>query len=209
MDFSWIDLIVIILVIRGMFVGYRRGLSGEALRFLGVFFALYLSFRFYEAGADRLVEGFGMGRRAAIAVSFGAISIVVIAFFYILSRVVQLLMQLPVLSALEKTGGIIFGGLKVLLLCFVVLIILALVKVEAISNAVSQKSYFGSIAIASVPGVYKFVARVYPDIESTSAKETVEKLPAVKQRTELDFFGNQKGAEESSESEYIKPESAD
>lgn len=208
MNFSWIDIIVILLVIRGVIVGYRRGFSGEALRFLGVILALFLSFKFYEPGANRLIQGFGVARRTAIAISFGTISLAVIVFFYLLNRMMQHLMELPLVAAMERGGGAVFGGLKALLFAFVVLIVLALVKVEAVSNAVSRDSFFGALAISSVPGAYRIVTRVYPEAESSSAEKVLEKLPAVKQRTELNFFTDQGGTEAEHDSDYIEPAQA-
>jgi len=187
MRFNWIDALVAVFVIRGMVIGHRRGLSGELIRFLGIVCALYLSFKFYEPGADRLIQRISLDRNVAIGLSFAGIFLAVLLFFYMVNQTVHRATQLPAIAALDKAGGTIIGGAKALLLACVALILLALVRVEAISNAVSQNSFFGPLAISAVPGAYKFAVRVYPRVQSLPATEVIEKLPAVRQRTELDF----------------------
>lgn len=182
LHFNWIDLVVAIIIARGVYLGYKRGLSGELLRFLGIVIALFLSYKFYEAGAERLMEKYDLERRIAIACSFAGISLAVIFFFYAANRMVQRMMDLPLVAAVEKGGGAILGGAKALLFACIALIVLALVKVEAISNAVSRDSYFGSLAISSVPGAYKLAVKVYPDAKKIPAEEVIEKLPDVKPR---------------------------
>ncbi|MCX6357953.1 MAG: CvpA family protein [Candidatus Aureabacteria bacterium] len=119
--------------------------------------------------------------------SFGAIFLAVITFFYMLNQTAHHLTQLPAVATFEHFGGAILGGAKALLFACLALILLALVKVESIATAVTQKSFFGPLAISSVPGAYKFVQRVYPRVDSLPAQEVIEKLPAVRRRTELEF----------------------
>lgn len=199
MRFNWIDAIVAVVVIRGMVIGHRRGLSGELIRFLGIVCALYLSFKFYEQGADRLIQRVSLDRNVAIGLSFAGIFLAVLLFFYMVNQTVHRATRLPAIAALDKAAGTIIGGAKALLFACVALILLALVRVEAISNAVSQNSFFGPLAISAVPGAYSVAVRVYPRVQSLPAAEVIEKLPAVRQRTELDFSigsqGDQKNAE--------------
>lgn len=187
MKFNWIDLLVALFVIKGMITGHRRGLSGELLRFLGIFIGLILSFKFYEQLAERIMGRFPMDHNVAIGCAFAAIFLAVLFFFYMLNQTVHRMTQLPPLAAVERAGGAVLGGAKALLLAGAVVILLALVKVQAISSAVSEKSFFGPLAISAVPGVYKFAVRVYPSVQSLPAEEVIEKLPAVRARTELDY----------------------
>jgi uncharacterized membrane protein required for colicin V production len=189
MKFHWLDLIVAIFILRGVIIGYRRGLSGELLRFLGILCALGLSFKFYEAGADRLLQHVSMERNIALGCSFTGIFLAVLIFFYMLNRTVHQMMEIPGIAFLEHGGGAILGGAKSLLFAFLALILLALVRVDRIANAVTQDSFFGPLAISAVPGAYKFASRVYPSVQSLPAEEVMQKLPGVRERTEFDFFG--------------------
>jgi len=204
MRFNWIDAIVAVFVIRGMVIGHRRGLSGELIRFLGIVCALYLSFKFYEQGADRLIQRISLNRNVATGLSFAGIFLAVLLFFYMVNQTVHRVTQLPAIAALDKAGGTILGGAKALLFACVALILLALVRVEAVSSAVSQNSFFGQLAIYHVPGAYEFVVGVYPGVQSLPGaevikNEVIKKLPAVKQRTELDFSIGSQGGQEKAE----------
>ena len=190
MKFHWLDLVVAIFILRGVVIGYRRGFSGELLRFLGILCALGLSFKFYEPGADKLLQRISVERNIALGCSFTAIFLAVLIFFYMLNKTVHQMMELPGIAVLEHGGGAILGGAKSLLFAFLALILLALVRVERIANAVTQDSFFGPLAISAVPGAYKFASRVYPQVQSLPADEVIQKLPAVRARTELDFFGD-------------------
>jgi len=188
MKFHWLDLAVALFVLRGVIVGYRRGFSGELLRFLGILCALALSFKFYEAGADKVLQRVSMDRNVALGVSFGGIFLAVIVFFYMLNQTVHHMMEIPGIAVIEHAGGAVLGGAKALLFAFLMLILLALVRVESISNIVTERSFSGPLAISAVPGAYKFVARMYPSVQTPQAEEVIQKLPGVKERTELDFF---------------------
>jgi membrane protein required for colicin V production len=187
MRFNWLDALVALFVIRGMVIGHRRGLSGELIRFLGIVCALYLSFKFYEPGADRLMQRVSLERNVAIGFSFAGIFIAVALFFYMVGQTARRAVQLPAIAAFDKLGGAIIGGAKAFLVACVALILLALVRVDAISNAVSQNSFCGPLAISAVPGAYRLAARVYPPVQSLPAREVIQKLPGVRQRTEMDF----------------------
>ncbi|MEJ2744526.1 MAG: CvpA family protein [bacterium] len=193
MRFSWLDALVALFVIRGMVIGHRRGLSGEIIRFIGIVCALYFSFKFYEAGADRLMQRVSLERNLAIGLSFAGIFLAVSLFFYMIGQTAQRATQLPAIAAFDKLGGAIIGGAKAFLFACVALILLALVRVDAISNAVSQNSFCGALAISAVPGAYKLAVRVCPQVQSLPATEVIQKLPAVRQRTELDFRAGAKG----------------
>ncbi len=187
MRFNWLDALVALFVIRGMVIGHRRGLSGELIRFIGIVCALYFSFKFYEIGADRLMQRVTLERNVAIGISFAGIFLAVSFFFYMISQTAHRATQLPAIAAFDKLGGTIIGGAKAFLFACVALILLALVRVDAISNAVSQNSFCGVLAISAVPGAYRLAVRVYPQVQSLPATEVIKKLPAVRQRTELDL----------------------
>ncbi|MEI6633372.1 MAG: CvpA family protein [Chlamydiota bacterium] len=180
MRFHWIDLVVVLFVVRGVVIGHRRGLSGELLRFLGILCAIALSFKFYEAAADRFAPHLPGGRNVAIACGFSAVFLCVLALFYMLNQTLHHLARLPGVAALEKTGGAVLGGAKAFLFACAVLILLALVKVERISNAVSQDSFFGQMAISAVPGAYRLAVRVYPPAQALPAGDVIKELPAVR-----------------------------
>ncbi|MDD5556164.1 MAG: CvpA family protein [bacterium] len=179
MRFSWIDALVIAAVLRGLWLGHRRGLSGELLRFVGILCALYLSFRFCEPASDKILEHLKVSERAAIGLAGAGIFLAVIVFFYMLNQTVHRMMTLPAIAAIERGGGAVLGGAKALLFSFAVLVMLALVKVEAISEAVSTRSFFGPLAIRLAPEAYRFAVRVYPEAQSSPAEEAIEKLPPV------------------------------
>lgn len=190
MNFHWIDLLVVLIVLRGIVLGHRRGLSGELLRFIGIICAIALSFKFYETAAARLPATLPGGRNTAIACGFSAIFLGVLAFFYMLNQTVRHLAQLPVIGALEKTGGAVLGGAKAFLFACAVLILLALVKVDRISNAVSRNSFFGPLAISGVPGAYKLAVRVYPPAKGIPADDVIENLPAVQMNVSSEVIGS-------------------
>lgn len=193
MRFNWLDALVALLVIRGMVIGRRRGLAGELIRFIGIVCALYFSFKFYEPGADRLMQRVSLERNVAIGLSFAGIFLAVSFFFYMISQTAHRATQLPAIAAFDKLGGAIIGGAKAFLFACVALILLALVRVDVISNAVSQNSFCGPLAISAVPGAYRLAVRVYPKVQSLPAAEVIRKLPAVRKRTEPDFGAGPQG----------------
>ena len=180
MRFHLIDLLVVLVVVRGVILGHRRGLSGEVLRFLGILFALSLSFRYYPAAADRFAPWLPDDENIRIASGFLAVFLAVFAFFYMLNQAVRHLARIPVISTVEKLGGAALGGAKAFLFACAALILLALVKVDRISNAVSRNSFFGPLAISAVPGAYRLAVHVYPPARELPADDVIEQLPSVK-----------------------------
>ena len=189
MKFNWIDILVAFFIVRGIIVGHRRGFSGELLHFVGIVCALYLSFRFYNPLAGELIQRVTMDRNIANGLAFTGIFLVVIFFFYMINQTARGMMQLPVVAALEKAGGALLGGAQAFLFASALLVLLALVNVESISTAVSRDSFFGPIAITTIPRAYHLAVRVSPEVQSPPVEEAIKKLPGVSARTDMDFLG--------------------
>lgn len=46
--FNWVDVLVIILLIRAGFVGWTKGLTLEFFKFIGIVVTMFVSLRFYD-----------------------------------------------------------------------------------------------------------------------------------------------------------------
>lgn len=184
MKFSWIDLLILLFVLRGVVVGHKRGFATEVMRFLGVIVGLFLAFKFREGVAGKLADRFALSEAVSSGCAFVLVFLIVIAVFYILSRVVRHLMELPLIATLERLGGAFLGGCKALLCAAVIMVLLALVKVDSIAGAVRHRSLFGSYAISAAPGVYRFVVRVFPAARSEEVTRALTSLSEEKESGE-------------------------
>tara|TARA_B100001093_G_scaffold487448_1_gene523727 strand:- start:2958 stop:3431 length:474 start_codon:yes stop_codon:yes gene_type:complete len=118
-----IDSICLIILIYGSYKGFRNGIVGELLSFLGILLGIYLSKTYYPIVDEYLVTIFDSTNQLVSLISVILIFSVTIILTKILSKVITKALNVMALGLLNKLIGSIFGLLKYLLiLCIITFI---------------------------------------------------------------------------------------
>ena len=118
-----IDSICLILLIYGSYKGFKNGIVGELLSFLGILLGIYLSKTYYPIVDEYLATIFDSTNQLVSLISVILIFSVTIILTKILSKVITKALNVMALGLLNKLIGSIFGLLKYLLiLCIITFI---------------------------------------------------------------------------------------
>ena len=118
-----IDSICLIILIYGSYKGFRNGIVGELLSFLGILLGIYLSKTYYPIADEYLATIFDSTNQLISLISVILIFSVTIIMTKILSKVITKALNVLALGLLNKLIGSIFGLLKYLLiLCIITFI---------------------------------------------------------------------------------------
>lgn len=128
-----LDWLFLLLIAGGVIRGYQKGLILQAFSLVGAIFALLVAFRFAGDFSEVLMKSFplpeevGGGwigllpiegiiyRAAAFLLLFVGVKVIV----SILARLFSGLVDIPVLSQLNRLGGIVFSLIQVFLILFI------------------------------------------------------------------------------------------
>ena len=118
-----IDSICLIILIYGSYKGFKNGIVGELLSFLGILLGIYLSKTYHPIVDEYLATIFDSTNQLVSLISVILIFSVTIILTKILSKVITKALNVMALGLLNKLIGSIFGLLKYLLiLCIITFI---------------------------------------------------------------------------------------
>ena len=143
-----IDSICLIILIYGSYKGFKNGIIGEVLSFLGILLGVYLSKTYYLVVDKYLVTVFDSTNQLISLISVILIFTLTIIFSKILSKVITKTLNIMALGLLNKLIGSLFGLLKYLLILCIITFIFSkandlLVFIE--TNKVEETQIFSKI----------------------------------------------------------------
>lgn len=119
MEFSYIDLIILVPVLYGLYKGFTKGLILSLATLVGLFLGIYGGVKFSHITSQYLFQEFEIDiPLVAFAVTFLAIMIGV----YMLGKLLSKFVDALALGIFNKIAGAIFGAGKIILILTVVLL---------------------------------------------------------------------------------------
>ena len=121
---NWLDLIIILILIGGVFSGYRNGLIGEVASLAGLILGIWGAVRFSWWAAE-LLEGFGLSFSLMPVISFVITFIVIVLVVQAVAGLVRHLLETISLGWFNKIAGIAAGVVKAAIISSVILILIS------------------------------------------------------------------------------------
>ncbi len=166
-QFNWIDILVIILTLRIVFVSFKFGLETEFFKFLGTFFGLYLALHYYFSLAVYLNGRTGAKSSPGEFLEFSSY-IFLLIFGYLIFWLFRLLIfkfiNAQINLILSKWLGFILGLCRAWLLCSIILL----------GFLIPQSVYFKDSVRYSLSG--KELVKVAPAVYTWTWKSIVSKF---------------------------------
>lgn len=166
---NWVDVLVIIVFLRSIYIGLKRGLIVEFFKLLGVIVAIVVSFHYYSHIADFLNAKSPLPLDLADFVSLLFLSALIIVLFKFIRDGFNVLVKAEVKSFFDKFAGFILSLLRAFSLSSLTLIILFSTNLDYLKSSVndsSSKNYLMNIA----PRIYSscfesFLVKFFPKEE--------------------------------------------
>lgn len=157
MKINWVDVLIVIYIIRAFFHGKKRGLSYEITALVSALFAWVVALHFYQVFGDRLSKWFLLNVPTGRVIAFAACGAGVLFLGAVLSRLMSKIMKLSFVPNVEKVGGCILGTLRGISMTALVVVALALLPIKLVQQEVYVSSFLGNYFVALSPKVYRWV----------------------------------------------------
>ncbi|MBU3958369.1 MAG: CvpA family protein [Candidatus Omnitrophica bacterium] len=155
-QFNWLDIVVLILILRIGYIALKNGLPVELFKFFGTIFSVYLSMHYYVLWAVYLQERIPLKNISLGFLrlfSFVALSALGYFIFLLLRKVFYRLITVEPVEKLNKWGGFILSMLRGILLLSLILFILVISNISYLNKS-ARNSYLGRRIFKVAPFVY-------------------------------------------------------
>lgn len=159
--FNWVDIIVIILLIRTCYVGTKSGFSLEIGRAVAIVAGFVVSFYYYnELGqfmSDHSFVPISWSKPLALLLVIVAAILIIKLTTVVLSKIVKLQFAPQV----EKIGGGVLGVMRGVFLSSVVLVVLGMLPSSYIEDSVYSRSLSGGYIVKVSIGLYNLLTKSF------------------------------------------------
>lgn len=175
-NINWVDLLVVILLIRSSYVGFTKGFGWELFRFIGYLSTAIAAVYFYEYTSQLLGDYFPVVQSFSNLVSFTVLYAGILFIFKFINLLIEKIIKIETFSAVEKFGGLLLGFLRGTILTGLLLISLVFVPVPYFEKSIKERSYTGQLALKTVPFLYEKIGMVFPALKFNQRNEALSEL---------------------------------
>lgn len=159
---NWVDIVVVIFLIRGGYIGLARGFSMELFQTLAAIATTVLSLFYYGMIAEWLVAHSFLSLQAANPISFLALVFSLLIVFKIVRILLFGILHLELFGGLERWGGFALGLARSFIFASLFLFVLTLFPLNYFREAIEEKSFSGAYIKGVAPGIFNFVVQFTP-----------------------------------------------
>lgn len=170
---NWVDVLVVILMVRMSYVSLSEGLSHVIFPFIGSIAIMVFGLHYYERLGSALSRGMaGTPVELTNFISFLGIVIVIWLLVRLLKGLLDKVVKVQWHPLVEKFGGLALGIARAYIITSIVLTILVLIPVPYMAHSIRDKSLSGKHVLAAGPGIRDRVSFLLP---SQKAKKPADK----------------------------------
>jgi len=116
-----IDVIIIAIFIWALIRGYLKGLVMQLAALIALLLGIYISIRFSTYLADYLALRFKANTRVTYFIAFGVLFALVVIIIHLSGRLIEKIMEISMLSFLNRLAGSVFSLIKSVLIIGVII----------------------------------------------------------------------------------------
>lgn len=156
---NWVDIFIVIVLLRISYVAVNTGLPIEIFKILGTLAAIYLSLHYYSSFAGTLQKFLGFSSISVgiyNLISFIGLAILGYMVFLILRNFLSRLMNLETVTVLNRWAGLALGTIRGFLLSSL-LIFMLVISGAGYFKASIKDSYSGKFVFKIAPAAYNLL----------------------------------------------------
>lgn len=163
---NWVDVLFLIIILRGVYTGAYRGFFTELFNVLGVCVAIVLSIHFYSSGANLLLKYLFVPFNMSNLISFMLIALCVYLLFQLVETIIRKLVKVEALpdfnKAVSKIGGPIVGFCRGIAVSIFVFLVLLLIPMDYVVNSAKVNSFSGKFFSQAATTLYQKTVSIFP-----------------------------------------------
>ena len=157
---NWVDILVLILVVRTCFIAAQSGFPIELFKFLGTLAAIYLSLHYYVVLADYAMNWLSLGGRTPVEFSefviFLVLAIAGYCIFVLLRSIFYRFLKMEAVSGLNKWGSLVLGVARGVFLASLIMFMMFISSIGYFRDSV-KASYSGRRLFMVAPDTYSWL----------------------------------------------------
>ena len=173
---NWVDIIILILLLRTTYTGFTRGLGYEVLNLIGLIATVVIAIHNYKYLGTFFVNRLDLPVEFSNFIGFLILAFGTVLVFRYIRNIFYRYLKVGIFPILERFGGLIFGFIRGCLLVSIVLLCLLLIPNSYIRGSIYHKSLGGMLFLKAAPTCYEYSTRLFPkyrDIKKTRIAEEI------------------------------------
>ena len=163
---NWVDLLVVILIIRISYVAFQEGLSHEIFPAVGSLAIIVLCLHYYKRIGIWISQNiFNMPLDLSNFLSFLLLAVMIGVIFKILKAFLDKIIKVEWHPFIERFGGLAIGIMRASLVASLILMIIALMPLSYLQWSIRDKSMIGMHFLRIGPTIYEKCSRILPTIK--------------------------------------------
>lgn len=158
---TWVDAIIVLLLVVMMLKGFVKGLVREGCELAGIVFAIFYAYKNYHYWGDELIYRFRLPELVARSLAFAIIVIVIAVLAGLVGMLLGKVLRYTPVGILDHIAGIGLGFAKGFILTCILLVLLTQLPLEGL-NAALNRSPLAQQVLGVVPRIYDGLGGLFP-----------------------------------------------
>ncbi|MDO8525739.1 MAG: CvpA family protein [Candidatus Omnitrophota bacterium] len=160
---NWVDVLILILILRTSYVSIQDGLSHEILPLIGSVCMLIIPLHYYNAIALFLYDsGFAIPIGILNLLSFLLSAVCIGVIFRFLKVAIDKIIRVSWHLLIERFGGLLAGVIRGAILASIILMIITLIPLPYLQWSVRERSLMGVYFLRIGPSIYEKTSALLP-----------------------------------------------
>lgn len=163
---NWIDILIIVIMLRVSYCAFQRGLSHEMFPLFGSVVMISLSLRYYST-LSSFCTNYILKLPAEVLDPAAFLAILVASGFAlkVFGAILDTIIKVSWHPLIERFGGLLIGVIKAAVVTSMVLCFLVLIPISFLQRSVREGSLLGMHFLAIGPNIYGYVSQFLPTVK--------------------------------------------
>lgn len=163
---NWVDVLVVILMLRMSYVAFQEGLSHVIFPTIAVLLVIIISLHYYQKIGSILSQNLvNIPIEVSNFLSFFTLAIIISLIFKLLRVILEKIIRVEWHPFIERFGGLIVGIVRASLIVSLVLTAIVLVPIRYFQWSIRDRSVAGMHFLRIGPNVYDKVSAFLPTVK--------------------------------------------
>ncbi|NCC51299.1 MAG: CvpA family protein [Spartobacteria bacterium] len=186
--FNLVDIFAVLVVLPGIWQGWRRGLSGEIARVVSAVASFWAGWHYYARMGYWLTDHTRLNPQEALAVAFVAIILGAFLLTWVVRIVLKHIIEFTFKERIEKAGGALAGGLRTAMVVAAIIFFIGLLPNDYLHRTFAENSLIGRQLDHYIPTAYETLAERYPELPPLPLPRADDSTNHPKRVTREEFF---------------------
>jgi len=168
---NWVDVAVVILLIRTSYIGAHSGLSSEIFRIIGVLLGLFFSMKYSSMLGSSISSGMNIPQEFAEGATFLILILLSMLSLKLVCLGLTKIVKLAFADKIDQWGGFLVGLFRGAVLMSLLFALFGIFQIDYLVKSVEERSLTGPYIKKVAPNIYQVISRTSPE------DLTVKELP--------------------------------